>query len=116
VHLGGHDGSGKDTATDGDHAGERALLVDVVALNGSLGRAEAQTNVLVPSLVAGVLARSTDLVVKEDVRLSRRISILEYFDVAVCGWSYLLLVGTLRLDTVSQSALVEPARYRAQHT
>ena len=27
VHLGGHDGSGQDTATDGDEAGERALLV-----------------------------------------------------------------------------------------
>lgn len=76
VHLGGHDGAGKDTATDGDHAGEWALLVDVGTLNGSLGRAEAQTDVLVPSPVAGVLARSTDLVVQEDVRLSRRISIL----------------------------------------
>lgn len=27
VHLGGDDGAGKDTATDGDKAGERALLV-----------------------------------------------------------------------------------------
>jgi hypothetical protein len=78
VHLGGHDGTGEDTATDGDHAGERALLVDVGTLNGGLGRAEAQTNVLVPSPVAGVLARSSDLVVKEDVRLSCRISIEEF--------------------------------------
>ena len=77
VHLGGHDGAGKDTATDGDHAGEWALLVDVGTLNGGLGRTEAQTDVLVPSPVAGVLARSTDLVVQEDVRLSRRISILD---------------------------------------
>lgn len=69
VHLGGHDGAGEDTATDGDHAGEGALLVDVVTLDGVLGRAEAQTNVLVPSPGAGVLARSADLVVKEDVRL-----------------------------------------------
>jgi hypothetical protein len=75
VHLGGHDGSGKNTATDGDHAGEWALLVDVGTLNGSLGCAETQTNVLVPSPVAGVLARPADLVVEEDVRLSRRISI-----------------------------------------
>jgi hypothetical protein len=75
VHLGGHDGSGKDTATDGDHAGEWALLVDVVALNGGLGGAETQTDFLVPSPAAGVLARSADLVVKEYVRLlSRRIS------------------------------------------
>jgi hypothetical protein len=77
VHLGGHDGTGEDTATDGDHAGERALLVDVGTLNGVLGRAEAQTDILIPSPVAGVLARSSDLVVKEDVRLSSRISIEE---------------------------------------
>jgi hypothetical protein len=84
VHLGGHDGAGEDTAADGDHAGERALLVDVGTINGVLGRAEAQTNVLVPSPGAGVLARSTDLVVKEDVRLSRRISIVK-FNVAAGG-------------------------------
>jgi hypothetical protein len=70
VHLGRHDGAGEDTATDGDHAGERALLVDVRALNGRLGRAEAQTNILIPSPATGVLARSADLVVQEDVRLS----------------------------------------------
>ena len=74
VHLGGHDSSGQDTATDGDHAGERALLVDVGTLNGGLGGTETQTNVLVPSPVAGVLAGSADLVVEEDVRLSHRIS------------------------------------------
>jgi hypothetical protein len=77
VHLGRHDGSGEDTTADRDHAGKWALLVDVGAVNGVLGRAEAQTNVLVPSLVAGVLARSADLVVQEDVRLSRSISIVE---------------------------------------
>jgi hypothetical protein len=70
VHLGRHDGAGEDTATDGDHAGEGALLVDVRALNGRLGRAEAQTNILIPSPATGVLARSADLVVQEDVRLS----------------------------------------------
>jgi hypothetical protein len=75
VHLGGHDSSSKDTATDRDHAGEWALLVDVGTLNGGLGRTEAQTNVLVPSPVAGVLAGSADLVVEEDVRLSHHISI-----------------------------------------
>jgi len=69
VHLGGHDSSGQDTATDGDHAGEWALLVDVGTLNGGLGGTETQTNVLVPSPVAGVLAGSADLVVEEDVRL-----------------------------------------------
>jgi hypothetical protein len=70
VHLGGHDGSGKDTATDGDHAGEWALLVDVGAVNGGLGGTETQTDFLIPSPVASVLAWSTDLVVQEDVRLS----------------------------------------------
>jgi hypothetical protein len=82
VHLSGHNGTGKDTATDGDHAGEWALLVDVGTLNGVLGGTETQTDVLVPSPVAGVLAGSADLVVQEDVRLSRRISIEEDF---YCG-------------------------------
>lgn len=85
VHLGGHDGTGEDTATDGDHAGERALLVDVGTLNGGLGRAEAQTNILIPSPGAGVLARAAGLVVQEDVRLSRRISIETAMCVALGG-------------------------------
>ena len=69
MHLGGDDGAGQDTATDRDHTSEGALLVDVRALDGRLGGAETQTNLLMPSLVAGVLAGSGDLVVKEDVRL-----------------------------------------------
>ena len=69
MHLGGDNGSGEDAAADGDHAGEGALLVDVGALDGGLGGAETQTNVLIPSPGAGVLARSTDLVVQENVRL-----------------------------------------------
>jgi hypothetical protein len=76
VHLGRHDRAGEDTATDGDHAGERALLVDVGALDGVLGRAEAQTDIFIPSPVASVLARSADLVVEEDVRLSRCVSLV----------------------------------------
>lgn len=76
VHLGGHDGSSEDTAANGDQASERALLVDVGSLNGVLGRTEAQTDLLMPSPGAGVLARSADLVVEEDVRLSHRISML----------------------------------------
>ena len=75
MHLGGHDGTGEDTATDGDHAGERALLVDVGTLDGGLGGTETQTNILIPSPGAGVLARTAGLVVLEDVRLSQRISI-----------------------------------------
>lgn len=79
MHLGGHDGTGEDTATDGDHAGERALLVDVGALNGGLGGTETQTDILVPSPGAGVLAGTTSLVVLEDVRLSQRISIRSWW-------------------------------------
>jgi hypothetical protein len=36
VHLGGNDGAGKDTATDGDETGEGALLVcRIVSLQSS---------------------------------------------------------------------------------
>jgi len=76
VHLGGHDSSGEDTATDRDHTSEWALLVDVGTLNGRLGGTETQTDILIPSPAAGVLARAADLVVQEDVRLSDRISIV----------------------------------------
>lgn len=71
VHLGGNDGAGKDTAADRDETGEGALLVDVAALNGGLGGAEAETDVLVPS--PATLSRpgrlDLDLGVLEDVRL-----------------------------------------------
>lgn len=80
VHLGGNDGTGQDTATDRDETSERALLVDVAALNGGLGGSETQTDVLIPS--SATLARSgalgLGLRVLEDVRL--------------------LLESTLRLD------------------
>lgn len=101
MHLGGHDGASEDTATDGDHAGERALLVDVGALNGGLGGTETQTDVLVPSPGAGVLAGTAGLVVQEDVRLSQRISIrTRWLSRVVCStcfwkarsdWTLLLL-------------------------
>ena len=116
MHLGGHDGTGKDTATDGDHAGERALLVDVGTLNGGLGRTEAQTNVLVPSPGAGVLARSADLVVKEDVRLSHRVSI-EHLVESRSG--RLVPASGKRAPTghcFSQSAIVDVARVIAART
>lgn len=120
VHLGGHDGTSEDTATDGDESSEGALLVcaercvspnvvhanppptmlprciprdvlqhlqttslahlqylsrashtDVRALNGGLGRPEAQTDVLVPSpaALADLVLSGGLLVVGEDVRL-----------------------------------------------
>lgn len=82
MHLGGDDSASEDTSTDRHEAGEGALLVDVRALNRGLGRTEAQTNVLVPSPVASVLAGSADLVVQEDVRLSCYVSLAEGLDVA----------------------------------
>jgi hypothetical protein len=70
-HLGGDDGTSKDTATDRDETGEGALLVNVVALNGRLGRPEAQTNVLVPSpaTLARTVRLGLSLGVEVDVRL-----------------------------------------------
>jgi hypothetical protein len=87
VHLGGDDSAGQDTATDRDHAGERALLIDVGALNGGLGRAEAQTNILIPSPGAGVLAGTSGLVVQEDMRL-HVVSVLRDFEMrhGGCEW------------------------------
>ena len=46
-HLGGGHDALEDGTTDGNVAGEGALLVDVLALNGSAGGLEAETNVLV---------------------------------------------------------------------
>ena len=112
VHLCGNDGAGQDTATDGDEAGEGALLVcenmsaaivhhvmssqgfpqqsypplpsiqyqsskiecphtDVATLNGSLGRPESETDILVVT-TASVLPLDLStlaLCVGEDVRL-----------------------------------------------
>ena len=50
LHLGGDDDTLEDTATDRDVAGERALLVDVVALNGSLWGLETKADALVVSV------------------------------------------------------------------
>jgi len=69
VHLGRDHGAAEDATTNAHVAGERALLVDVVAGDGGLGRLEAETDVLV---VAGgaldLLAKQTALG-KEDGRL-----------------------------------------------
>jgi len=69
MHLGGDDGAGKDTTTDRDQSSEWALLVNIVTFNGILGRPEAQTNVLVPSLSTSTLCLCSSLMVLEDVRL-----------------------------------------------
>lgn len=75
LHLGAHDGTGEDTATDRDVSGEGALLVNVGAGDGFLRGDEAQTDVLVP---AGTLALGNDaLVVGEDgVLLLERLVVL----------------------------------------
>jgi hypothetical protein len=102
VHLSGDNGAGQDTATDGDLAGEGTLLVDVGAINGGLGGTETQTNILIPSSGAGVLARAAGLVVVEDVRLQRRE--LVTWKTLVSRWLryvYLLLESALRLDSVN---------------
>lgn len=106
VHLGGHNGASEDTTADGDHAGEGALLVNVRALDGRLGRAEAQTDVLVPSPVSRVLARSGDLVVQEDVGLFEVISIVKVLTSRWRGSQYLLLISALRLDSAAQLARI----------
>ena len=46
LHLGGDADALEDLASDGNVAGEGALLVDVFALNGFLGGLESQSNIL----------------------------------------------------------------------
>jgi hypothetical protein len=63
-HLGAHDSSSKDTATNGNVTSEGALLVNVSTSNGFLGSDKTQTDVLVPT---STLALGNDtLVVSED--------------------------------------------------
>jgi hypothetical protein len=64
-HLGGNDNTLNDLASDGDVAGEGALLVDVLALNGGGGGLEAQTDVLVVSNTLGRLLGEEILGVQE---------------------------------------------------
>jgi hypothetical protein len=52
LHLGRDDDTTQDTTADADVAGERTLLVDVVALNSLLGRLETKTNVLGEAQIA----------------------------------------------------------------
>ena len=51
LHLGGDDLSVQDAATDGNIAGEGALLVNVMTLNSLLGGLETKTDILVPAVV-----------------------------------------------------------------
>lgn len=79
LHLRGDDQTLQDGSTDRHGGSERALLVDVLAANGHLGRLDAQTDISVPTLI-GLLA--------EDVHLA-------------VGELVLLLVGSLVLHCVS---------------
>jgi len=71
VHLGGDNGSGENTTTDGDETGEWALLVDVGSLNGVFGGLKTQTDVLVPppSTLSDPAVSWTGLVGEENVGL-----------------------------------------------
>lgn len=66
LHLGGDDNALEDTSTDGNISGEGALLVDVIALNGGGGSADAKTDVtgethgLLASVADGTLASDKD--------------------------------------------------------
>lgn len=66
VHLGGHNGTGKNSASDGDLTNKWALLVNVGTLDGRLRGLDSQANLLVPSLGSSV---GLSLWVGEDVRL-----------------------------------------------
>jgi hypothetical protein len=92
VHLGRDNGAGQDTAADGNHAGEGALLVDVLALNGSDRGPETQTNVLVPSPTALTRPGRLDLglAVEEDVRLllESALALDGQFGSHLVGWAW----------------------------
>eukprot|EP01084_Bolivina_argentea_P261752 442478_1 len=78
LHLLGLDLGADDAATDGHVTGEGALLVDVLALDGSLGGLEAQTDVLPVADATGLVGVLGGLDVLVDTGLG--------------------LVGTLDLD------------------
>ena len=76
LHLGGDHEGLEDSASDGDLAGEGALLVDVVALNGLLGCLEPQPDILVVSDSSGCLLGDQLLGVEEYVVLLLERSLL----------------------------------------
>ena len=53
LHFGGDDNTLENFASDGDIAGEGALFVDVLGLDGFLGGSEAESNVFVVSDARG---------------------------------------------------------------
>ena len=78
VHFGGNDHASQYASSNTDVASERTVVVNVIAVNGVLGRLETQTDVLpVPNSLAGLLG-------------------LQFLGVQEDGG--LLLEGTLSLD------------------
>ena len=76
LHLGGDDQSLQDRATNRDGGGERALLIDVLSLDSSLGGLDAKSHISVPALV-GLLAHQMDLAVREHLLLLESSLILQ---------------------------------------
>jgi hypothetical protein len=66
VHLGRHNGATEDAATDGDVAGEGALVVNVVAIDGATRSLEAKADVLVVAGGALDLLAKNSALGKED--------------------------------------------------
>ena len=66
LHLGRDDKSLQNLTTDGDVAGEGALLVNVVSLNGSIGGLDTKTDVLYPTHGLDLLGRDVALAGDED--------------------------------------------------
>lgn len=71
VHLGGNNGAGQDTTSDGNETSEGALLVNIGSLNCSLWCSESQSYVLVPSssTFSNLARLGLRLAVEEDMRL-----------------------------------------------
>ena len=69
LHLGRNDNPLKNLASNRDRRSERTFAVDVVRLNGLLGRLEAKSNVLVVSDTGGSLLSEQFFGIEEDIVL-----------------------------------------------
>jgi len=81
LHLVGFDNALENAATDADIPSKRALLVDVLALDGVLGSLETQADVLEPAPFFGLLA-SDGFAADEDHRLllERTLNLFRHFE------------------------------------
>lgn len=76
LHLGRDDQSFQNCSTNGDIRSERALLINVSAVNSSGGSLDTQTNISIPSLVS-LLAKEMDLTIRKLVLLLESSLILQ---------------------------------------